>query len=212
MTSFILQPWGVAQQLWDSHKPPWDAAEALRLPHCLVAWALWLLHSCASDWLRLRTWDTKEGHYYVQTTTQNKIIHNPGWVHFRTVGLVHLFWNAYYRYQYVWKPTGYLFGEPSSSPELLHPLVILLWASNQSMKYFIAYTTIRLFGEHNSSPALLHPFVAGIKPLNEKYIHSSLHTQKPPTSTIYRNHWSKGQQNCNLFCNGWSLHSMCLHE
>ena len=52
-----LQPWDVAQQLWDvtqqlwdSHKTPWDVAvAALRLSHCLVARALWLLHSYASD-------------------------------------------------------------------------------------------------------------------------------------------------------------------
>ena len=31
-------------------RQPQDVAEALRLSHCLVAQALWLLHSCVWDW------------------------------------------------------------------------------------------------------------------------------------------------------------------
>ena len=83
----ILLPWGVAQQLgdvkqqfWDSYKTHWDVAEALRLSHCLVARALWLLHSWATDW----ELETQKKGSMCKPTTQN-IIHNPGYVRSRTV-------------------------------------------------------------------------------------------------------------------------------
>ena len=48
-------------------RQPQDVAEALRLSHCLVARALWLLHSCASDWELL----TQKKGIMCKPTTQN---------------------------------------------------------------------------------------------------------------------------------------------
>ena len=48
-----LQPWDVARRLRDVTQQLGDVVEALRLSHCghcLVARAVGLLHSCASDW------------------------------------------------------------------------------------------------------------------------------------------------------------------
>ena len=68
-----LQLWDITQQLCDRHKTLWNVAEALILSHCLVACATQLIHNLCDRCIavrgfgvRLRTLDTKEGHY-VQT-------------------------------------------------------------------------------------------------------------------------------------------------
>ena len=66
-----LKPWDFAHQLYNSHKTPWDVAEALKLSHCLVACATQLPSELCDECTVLRqtrnfSLDTKEGHY-VQT-------------------------------------------------------------------------------------------------------------------------------------------------